>query len=868
MVPVDPRARRPRTHAAPLFAALSIGALSLISTSGVTGAQTPATTPEQFVKTYCITCHNQKLKTAGLTLDNVDFAHPASHAEVLEKVIVKLRAGSMPPPNLPRADAATYSLIATTLEKQIDEASLAHPDPGRIGAVHRLNRAEYNNAIRDLFALDVDLKTMLPGDDTADGSFDNFADTLSISTAHLERYMSVARQVTRLATGLPPTQATVDRFEIPRDVLQDDRMSEDLPFGSRGGIAVHYNFPVDGEYSIHVRLQRQYQDYLKGMGWHQKLDVRVDNKLLKRFAVGGEGKGRPAAASYAGDGEPGFAGDPEWETYMQLTGDAGLDVRVPVKAGAHVVGVSFVREMWEPEGLPQPTQLGRVISNDQVYMGNANVGAVEIGGPYETPLQPKTAGSVNASRKAIFVCEPPKSPAEDRPCATTIMNRLARLAYRRPVTKADTETLLTFFDKGRKDGGSFEAGIQFALERMLVDPDFLLRVHRDPAVAAKPQTPGKVVQPIALNTTGAYRMSDLEIASRLSFFLWSSIPDDHLLTLAEHNELTRPGTLEKEVRRMLADPKATDALVNDFAAQWLNLRQIQDVVVDPNKYPLYDESLLNAFQTETEMFVASTIREDRNVHDLLDADYTFVNERLARHYGIPGIYGTRFRRVTLPNHDERGGILAQGALLVTTSYPDRTSPVLRGKWLLNNILGLPIPPPPPGVNATLETKPGALPKTMRERLAQHRTNPSCNGCHSVIDPLGFSLENFDVLGGWRTIDEAGKPVDASGTTASGVPIDGLPGLRKLLLSDPERFPRTVTEKLMAYALGRRVEYYDEPTVRRIVRDASTKQYRWSALIEGIVSSPAFLMRDKPEPTKQAQNVGRPIVAAAAFEAAQ
>lgn len=378
----------------------------------------------------------------------------------------------------------------------------------------------------------------------------------------------------------------------------------------------------------------------------------------------------------------------------------------------------------------------------------------------------------------------------------------------------------------------------------MVDPDFLLRVHLDPAVQKGKPEPA------------SYRLSDLELASRLSFFLWGSIPDDHLLNLAERNELSKPDVLEKEVRRMLADSRATDALVHNFAAQWLNLRQIQDVVVDPVKYPLYDESLLQGFQKETEMFVASTLQEDRNVDDLLDANYTFVNERLARQYGIPGVYGTRFRRVTLPDHNQRGGLLGQGALLVTTSYPDRTSPVLRGKWLLNNIFGTPIPPPPPGVNATLETKPGTVPTTMRERLAQHRTSPTCNGCHSVIDPLGFSLENFDVVGGWRTIDEAGKPVDASGTTAGGDKIDGLAGLRSLLLARPEQFPRTVTEKLMAYALGRRLEYYDEPTVRKIVRDASAKQYRWSALIEGIVGSPAFLMRDAPPAgdSVQAKNV--------------
>jgi len=792
------------------------------------GAQAPAAsaspgppTPRKFLDTYCVTCHNQKLRTAGLALDAVDLSKPGANAEALEKVIGKLRAGSMPPPGMPRANEETYHAVAVALENSVDQAWSANPNPGRIGAVQRLNRSEYQNAIRDLFALDFDVKALLPGDDTADGSFDNFADVLSISTAHLERYMSVARQVTRLAVGLPPAKPNLDRFEIPLHVLQEDRMDENLPFGSRGGMAIRYDFPVDGEYLIKVRLQRQYQDYLKGMGWPQQVEIRLDGKLLKRFPVGGQGKGRPAASSYAGDGEPGFAGDPEWEEYMQVKGDAGLEVRVPVRAGSRVVGVSFVRELWEPEGLPQPIQLGRVISNDQVYMGNANVGSVQIGGPYQAQGPAKDT----ASRRAIFVCQPPKAPSEQRACAATILSRMARLAYRRPGTKSDTDTLLDFYDKERQNGGSFDNGIQFALERMLVDPDFLLRVIRD--------QPGK---------QSPYRLSDLELASRLSFFLWSSIPDDRLLSLAEKNQLSNPQNLEKEVRRMLADPRATDALVTDFAAQWLNLRQVEDVVVDPDKYPTYDESLLQGFEKETEMFVASTLREDRPVAELLDANYTFLNERLARHYGIPGVYGSRFRRVTLPNHDQRGGLLAQGALLVTTSYPDRTSPVLRGKWLLNNIFGTPIPPPPPGVNATLETKPGTIPPSMRERLAQHRTQSTCNSCHSVIDPLGFSLENFDVIGGWRTIDEAGKPVDASGTTAGGTKIDGLSGLRAALLKDPEQFPRTLTEKLMAYALGRRIEYYDHPEIRKIVRNAAAKQYRWSSLILGIVESPAFQMR--------------------------
>src|SRR6202162_4537974 len=417
-------------------------------------AQSPKSPDSRaFFNTYCVTCHNQKLRTAGLALDSLDESHPSANAEVWESVIAKLQAGSMPPPGLPRPDAAAYHAIATTLEREIDRAWEANPDPGRIAAVHRLNRAEYNNAIRDLLALDLDVKPLLPGDETADGSFDNFADVLSISTAHLERYMSVARQVTRLATGLPPRSPGLERFEIPLHVLQNDRQSEDLPFGSRGGIAIHHDFPVDAEYLIKVRLQRQYQDYLKGMGWPQKLDVRLDGKLLKRFTVGGGAQGRPAATSYAGDGEPGFAGDPEWEKYMQLTGDAGLEIRVPVEAGPRVVGVSFVRELWEPEGLPQPLQRGRVIADDQVYMDYANVGSVQIGGPYET------AGRANdtPSRRAIFVCHP-ESAAEERACATKILSRMARLAWRRPVTKQDIGTLLEFFASGRHNGGTFDNG--------------------------------------------------------------------------------------------------------------------------------------------------------------------------------------------------------------------------------------------------------------------------------------------------------------------------------------------------------------------------------------------------------------------------
>jgi mono/diheme cytochrome c family protein len=804
------------------FAFAAAGVLLTLFAAGIAARPRPgqtapavpdASSPRAMIDQYCVSCHSSKLRTGGLDLENLNLTTPGPDADAWERVIARLRAGSMPPTGRPRPDRGTYDAVASRLEREVDRAWEAKPNPGRIAAIHRLNRVEYNNAIRDLLALDVDVKPLLPGDETADGSFDNFADSLSISTAHLERYLSVARQVTRLAVGLAPSSPGLERFEIPLFVMQDDRQSEDLPFGSRGGIAIPHDFPVDGEYLVKIRLQRQYQDYIKGMGWPQQLDVRLDGKLLKRFTVGGNAQGRPAAASYAGDGEPGFAGDDSWEKYMQVGGDAGLDVRAPVTAGPHVVGVSFVRALWEAEGLPQPLQRGRVIANDQVYMDYANVGSVQIGGPF-SGLGARDSRPETPSRRNIYICK-----EQTRDCAGKILSRMARLAYRRPVTSSDTKTLLTFFDSGRQESGTFDGGIQFALERLLVDPDFLLRVYR---------------------STG--RLNDLEIASRLSFFLWSSIPDEPLLTLAERGQLTTPAILEQQVRRMLADPRAVDSLVGNFAAQWLNLRRVEEVVVDPERYPSYDLSLLQAFQRETELFVGSTIREDRSVASLLDADYTFVNERLARHYGIPGVYGSRFRRVPLPNHDQRGGLLAEGALLATTSYPDRTSPVLRGKFLLNNIFGLPVPPPPPGVDTNLENKPGAASKTMRERLAQHRQNPSCSSCHAVIDPLGFALENFDVIGGWRTIDEVGKPVDVSGATVAGDKVDGLAGLRALLLARPEQFPRTVTEKLLSYALGRRVESSDQPAVRKIVRDAAAGGYRWSSLILGIVESPPFLMR--------------------------
>ncbi len=591
-----------------------------------------------FLRTYCAGCHNSKLATAGLSFDSMDVTAPGAHADQWERVVRKLRTATMPPRGSPRPDPASYNEVARYLETELDRAAAASPNPGRNNSLHRLNRSEYHNAIRDLFALDVDVKSLLPGDETADGSFDNNADVLTITTSHLERYLSVAHQLTRLATGLAPASPAVETFKVPLHVVQEDRQSEDLPFGSRGGIAVRYQFPVDGEYRIKVRLRRQYQDYIMGMGWPQQLDIRVDGKLVKRFTVGGKAPGRPSPASFAGAGNS--FGDPQWEKYMS-TADDPMEIRTEVKAGPRVVGVAFVRELWEPEGVPQPQQRGRVLTNDEVYMGYAGVDSVQIGGPYET------AGL--AKDREIFVCQP-RSSDEENGCAGKILSRLGRRAYRRPVTERDMRVLLDFFAIGRRDGKSFDAGIQFALERLLVDPEFLVRVERDPTQVAP--------------------VSDLELASRLSFFLWSSIPDDPLLELAEKRQLSDPHNLEQQVHRMLADSKAVDSLVNGFAAQWLNVRRVAEVVVDPRFYPNFDESLLQAFQRETELYVASTLQEDRSVLELLNSNYSFVNERLARHYGIPGVYGSRFRRITWPDTTQRGGLLAQGGLLAATSYPE------------------------------------------------------------------------------------------------------------------------------------------------------------------------------------------------------
>ncbi len=779
---------------------------------------------------YCVFCHNEAALTAGtapggLALDLLDVETPSTNPEAWERVIDKVRTGMMPPAGMPRPDPETYAALASWLETEIDRAAPANVNPGRISAVHRMNRMEYNNAIRDLLALDVDVRDLLPGDEVTDGSFDNLAESLSLTTAHVERYMSVARMLTRRAVGLPPRSPEGGVFEVDRYLEQDRRMGEELPLGSRGGIAVPYYFPVDGEYTIGVDFWRQYVDYIIGLGWPQTLEFRIDGQLVGRSTVGGP-PGRPAPTGGFAGRATGF-GDPDWEAYMHNAVD-DVGARFQVEAGSHAVSVSFVREQWESERLPQMPFRGRGINNDERYMGYALLRSIDIAGPHEVSAWGEDLDT--PSRQEIFVCHPRRG-AEDEACATEILSRMARRGYRRSATDGEVQTLLEFFDMGREEGGSFDEGIQLALERLLVSPAFLLRVYEDPTQVE----PGEI-----------YRLSDLELASRLSFFLWSSIPDERLLDLAERGQLTDPMILEQEVRRMLADPRATETLATDFIAQWLELRRLDEVVVEDRRYPHYDQNVVEAFREETELFVASTLREDRSVLDLIRADYTYVNERLARHYGIPGVYGSKFRRVTLPDLEQRGGLLGHGSILSVTAYPDRTSPVIRGKYLLTNFLGTPPPPPPDNLVTDLAEGGESVPPSIRERLEQHRENPACFSCHAVIDPPGFALENFDALGGWRIRDESGNPIDVGGTMPNGMEVQGLADLRSYLLDNTESFVGVVTEKLMVYALGRPLEYYDGPTARQIVRDAAADDYSWSSIVLGVVRSPAFLMRNASE----------------------
>ena len=779
---------------------------------------------------YCVTCHNTRLKTAGLVLDTMDVGHVGDAAEAWEKVARKLRTREMPPPGRPRPDETAYGAVVSGLETALDKASAAAPHPGRV-PVHRLNRTEYANAIRDLLALEVDGRSLLLADEPNPHGFDNVASVLSVSPALLESYLSAASTVSRLALGDRTINAVVDTFKIPTALAQDDRISEDLPFGSRGGTSIRYQFPLDGEYSIKVVLKRQLYLYLMGMGEAHQIDVRLDGALIKRFTVGGEGKGRTAPESFAGNTQ----GEPDWEVYMH-TADAGLEVRTPVKGGTHQVGVSFVSKHWEPEGVLQPSQRGFARTTNEQYYGDPAVETVSIGGPYEA-----AGASETPSRRKVLVCGPtsrfarrrgspeaggggggPKDSASEGTCAKQILSTLARRAYRRPVTDEDLKTLLDFYTAGRAEG-SFEVGIQRGLRRILASPSFLFRVEREPANIA-PGTP--------------YPLNDLDLASRLSFFLWSSIPDDELLDVAVRGTLKDAAVLERQVRRMLRDPRS-QALVDNFANQWLKLGKIAGVVPDVDEFPDFDENLREALRQETTLFIGSQLREDRRVMDLVAANYTYVNERLARHYGMPNIYGSHFRRVTFED-GIRGGLLGQASILTVTSYPNRTSPVVRGRWLLENMLGAPPLAPPPDVPALKESGSDGQPRSVRDRLEAHRKNAGCAVCHVRMDPLGFSLENFDALGKWRTISDS-IPIDASASLPDGTRFQGVSGLRTLLLDHRDDFVRTFVEKLLAYAVGRGVEPYDLPAVRKITRETAADDHRWSSVILGIVKSAPFSM---------------------------
>jgi Protein of unknown function (DUF1592)/Protein of unknown function (DUF1588)/Protein of unknown function (DUF1587)/Protein of unknown function (DUF1585)/Protein of unknown function (DUF1595)/Planctomycete cytochrome C len=751
---------------------------------------------------YCVTCHNQRLKTGGLTLDTMDLGKVPAQAEVWEKVIRKLRSGTMPPSGMPRPDAATYSGLAGWLESQIDRAS--GPYAGR-PILHRLNRSEYANAIRDLLALDVDAASLLPPDDSAFG-FDNVSDALGVSPSLQEHYLDAALKIGALAVGDPNIPPGSETWQIRQDLSQD-RHVNGLPLGTFGGTVVHYNFPLDGEYSFQAKLYRTNLNIMRGLESPHQVEVAVDGKRIHLASIGGA---EDLASLFE---KPTDTGDAV---------DARLRIRVPVKAGPHVVTVAFLADpdAVDPARL-QPYIRSSVDNFD--WSGSPHLQSLTISGPFHP-----TAPTDTPSRRRIFVCHPGPH-LSDEACARRILSGLARHAYREPVSDADLNILLGFYHSGKQSGG-FESGIELALDRVLASPKFLFRIERDPVDAV----PG-----------ASYRISDYDLASRLSFFLWSSIPDDELLQLASQGKLHNPAVFDHQVRRMLADPKA-HSLVSNFAGQWLQLRNLRNVQPNTDIFPDFDDNLRQSFRRETELLFESVVQEDRSVLDLLTADYTFVNERLARHYGIPEIYGSRFRRVNITD-DARRGLLGQGSILALTSHAERTSPVVRGKWILENILGQAVPPPPPGVPPLKGNQENQKPRTMREQMAEHRANPVCASCHKTMDSIGFAMENFNAVGAWRSTD-AGNPIDASGVLADGTKIDGVVSLRQALVSRPELFAGTVTEKLLIYALGRGLDYRDMPTLRAILRDASRDNYRFSTLVLGVVHCAPFQMRAASHPS--------------------
>jgi mono/diheme cytochrome c family protein len=758
---------------------------------------------------YCVTCHNDRLKTSNLSLETLDLATAGDHTELWEKVIRKLRAGVMPPPGVRRPALAEYEALRDWLEAEIDRRAAAHINPGSV-VLHRLNRTEYANVIRDLLDLETDVTTLLPPDDSARG-FDNVAGSLTISPTLLEAYTTAATRVARMAVGFwkTPTEAT---YLAPGDTSQNHHL-EGLPLGTRGGMLVRHEFPADGEYKFSIQ-NFGIGSFIPG----EQLEITIDGERAHLFKYQGVGLSQ------------GMAGD---------AGDGILEVTIPVRAGSRAVSATFLATNYRPS-------LDLIRQYDRKSLENNSIpqlqyypaiGFLRIQGPF-TAQRPTDSRSI----RRVLTCRP-KNAAEEEPCAKTIVSTLARRAYRRPVTARDVEPLMAFYEEGRhgsepsraksRDGGSFEDGIELALRRLLASPQFIVRAEREPAAIAAGHT---------------YRITDVELASRLSFFLWSSIPDDELINLASQGRLGAPKVLEQQVRRMLVDPRS-DALIQNFGEQFLYLRNLAATSPDGIFYPDWDDELRQAFKRETALFFESIIREDRNVVDLLTADYTYVNERLARHYGIPNIYGSHFRRVTLaPELDARRGLLGKGSFLsITWTQNFRSSPVKRGVWVLENILGTPPPEPPPNVPALEDSndKSGKI-LTLREQMTVHRKNQPCAGCHRIMDPIGFALENFDADGKWRTKQggDGGTPIDAAVELYDGQQADGPAGLRQALLRYSPQFVRMFTEKMMTYALGRGVEYYDMPVLRSIVKDAAKDNGRFSAIVLGIVKSPQFQMRMK------------------------
>ncbi len=759
---------------------------------------------EALVKRYCVSCHSEKLKTGGLVLENLDLSNVSAHAETLEKVIRKLGTGSMPPQGMPRPDKTTLDGFASWLETSIDRDALAKPNPGR-ATLHRLNRTEYANAVKDILGLDIDGASLLPSDDESYG-FDNIADVLKTSPALLERYMSASWNISRLAVGDQAIVADTTIYRARPDLSQDEYLAG-FPLGTRGGLKFTHNFQLDGDYVFRIRMWRATTDIIRGLKYPNEVELSIDGVRAGLVHIGG----RPDEKA---------SEDNSGTSATDL--DQRLTLRVPVKAGPHDVVITFLKKTAAQEDdILQPFLRSNV---DPVgYQGQTSVDRVSVNGPLDA-----RGISETPSRKKIFICRPAAG-ADDIPCAKKILGNLARRSYRRPITDRDTEQLLTFFQKGKNEGKTFDAGIEAALQLILASPEFLFRFEPDP---------------VNLAVDTPYKINDLELASRLSFFLWSTIPDEQLIGIASAGKLKDPAVLEQQVKRMLLDPRA-HALTDNFAGQWLFLRNLRTMNPDFETFPDFDDNLRQSMRRETELFFESVLREDRSVLDFLNANYTFVNERLARHYGMKDIYGEGFRRVTLTD-ENRFGLLGQASILSVTSLPTRTSPVNRGKWILTNILGTPPPPPPPNVPALKTSAEAGKVSSLRERMEAHRANPYCAGCHKVMDPLGFALENFDAVGQWRDTDEGAK-IDPSGTMFDGTKVTKPSDVRKMLASHPDVFLNVFTQKLMTYALGRGVEYYDMPTIRAILRESSKNDYKFSSILMGVIKSAPFQMKVKRTP---------------------